>query len=286
MSRPSFEIFAQHYLSTILSNFGKVYLNEPVPRDPKLRIYKLPSRLGWRTDYLTAITAGNNRVMISPEVIGEAEMVNVLFEPDPDKSRVSLGLLGELTSVPCIIETLRSLPDTGALQTCLQYWLRWKTEDSGGMIPIDETPVYPDDDDDYDDYDEESDIEEEEEEFVVNKTLLIIVPSISRQNLEGFRAKPSGRNIPGIYEFAPAFCTTIIVTSLLPVNASTLWLRLLGRGPTQRSAILELVAPDIKHPHDAEVRQQLREWYRILLEGNMGKESKRLMETLAIVDRF
>jgi hypothetical protein len=64
MLRPSFEIFAQHYLSTILSNFGKVYLNEPVPRDPKLRIYKLPSRLGWRTDYLTAITAGNNRVMM------------------------------------------------------------------------------------------------------------------------------------------------------------------------------------------------------------------------------
>jgi len=64
MSRSSFEIFAQNYLSTILSNFGKVYLNEPVPRDLKLRIYKLPSRLGWRTDYLTAITAGNNRVMM------------------------------------------------------------------------------------------------------------------------------------------------------------------------------------------------------------------------------
>lgn len=56
-------------------------------------------------------------------------------------------------------------------------------------------------------------------------------------------------NIAGIYELAPVFCTTIVVTSELPQNFSTLWLRLLGRGITQRAAIMELLALDANHPH-------------------------------------
>jgi hypothetical protein len=34
-------------------------------------------------------------------------MVDVLFEPNREKSRTSVGLLGELTLSPCIIEIFR-----------------------------------------------------------------------------------------------------------------------------------------------------------------------------------
>jgi hypothetical protein len=54
---------------------------------PSLRIFKLPSRFNWGTEYLKEITHGDNRVMISPEVIGEAELVDILFEPNSQKSR-------------------------------------------------------------------------------------------------------------------------------------------------------------------------------------------------------
>ncbi|MFM6152814.1 MAG: hypothetical protein ACKPE3_07400, partial [Sphaerospermopsis kisseleviana] len=87
--------------------------------------------------------------------------------------------------------------------------------------------------------------------------------------------------IPGVYNLPPIFCTTIVVTSELPIEISTLWLRLLGRGRTQRQAIMEVFNSTIDDPLYSLVRQQLGEWYQVLLQGNMGKESKLLMQTLA-----
>jgi hypothetical protein len=287
MFRPAFAIFAQQYLSVLLGDFGTVYLNEPIPRNPNLRVYKHPSRSNWGTEFLSAVTAGNNRVMVSPEVIGEASLVDVLFEPDTEKSRTSLGLLGELASYPCIVEILRWAPDEWELQTCLHHWLTWRAEGSGSIIPIDEYLDPEEEEDEYEEEDEEeSDTSQESlrDRFNIDKTLLIIVPSIAPQQIEGFAAQPFIFNIPGIYELPPAFCTTIVVTSELPQDISTLWLRLLGRGRTQRDAILELLALDINYPHRAATVQQLQQWYRLLSQGQMGKESKQLMETLAIVD--
>jgi hypothetical protein len=179
------------------------------------------------------------------------------------------GLLGEYLSVPCIIEILRWGPDVWQLQDCLRHWLTWKSEASKNIMSANETSI--------DTPESRSDVREE-----VDKTLLIIVPSIASQHLQGFAAR-SCMNISGIYHFAPAFCTTIVVTSELPQNASTLWLRLLGRGSTQRAAIMEFNALDNNHPHCAVVRQQLREWYQLLSNSQMFKESKLLMQILASI---
>lgn len=270
MSRPPFTLFAQHYFSALLHDFGVVYLNEPVPRNPKLRVFKLPSRTNWGTEVLGALTEGNDRIMISPEVIGEAELVDVLFEPDDQKSRESLGLLGELLSVPCIIESLRWLPTTEELRTCMGHWLQWRVEADGGMIPVDETPSDRDvtnDDEDIDD-----------------KISLIIVPSITAKQLEGWGATPSPRRIPGVYQSPPAFCTTIIATSELPQIPSTLWLRLLSRGKTQRSAIWELIQLETDHPLRAVALQQFQQWYRLMSQGHRVKESAPLMQLLSQIE--
>jgi hypothetical protein len=98
MFRPAFTTFAQQYLSVLLGDFGTVYLNEPIPRNPNLRIFKHPSRFNWGTEYLSAITVGNDRVMVSPEVIGEAELVDVLFEPNTEKPRRIFAAL----YLPCV----------------------------------------------------------------------------------------------------------------------------------------------------------------------------------------
>ncbi len=180
------------------------------------------------------------------------------------------GLLGELLSVPCIIETLRWAPNVWELRDCLRHWLTWKAQASSNIIPVNETTVGT------------SELKSDRPSDV-DKTLLIIVSSIASQHLQGFAACPS-MNIAGIYELAPAVCTTIVVTNELPQNISTLWLRLLGRGITQRTAIMELLALDANHPHCALVRQQLRQWYQLLSNAQIFQESKRLMQTLAIVD--
>ncbi|MFM6151797.1 MAG: flagellar assembly protein H, partial [Sphaerospermopsis kisseleviana] len=62
---------------------------------------------------------------------------------------------------------------------------------------------------------------------------------------------------------------------------STLWLRILGRGKTQRQAIMELFNSGIDDPLYTLARQQLHQWYQLLLPGDMGKESQLLMQTLA-----
>jgi hypothetical protein len=285
MSRPAFAHFAQQYFAALLNDFGRVYQNEPVPRDPKLRVYKYPSRSNFGSALLGELTAGNDRVMINPEVVGEADLVDVLFEPDPEKSRASLGLLGELLFVPAIIETLRWRPDDWMYHTCLSHWLRWKSEASGGIIPIDATPVYEEEEEEDDDYDYDNPPEDEDdyEPEPVDKILLILMPTVTPEYLEYCGFCPSEHNIPGVYSSAPAFCTTIVATNQLPQDESTLWLRLLGRGPMQRAAIGELLQLDASHPQRNTAISQLQQWYQLLSSEQMGRESKRLMELLAQV---
>jgi hypothetical protein len=286
MSRASFTLFAQQYFSALLSDVGAVYLNEPVPRDPKLRIYKLPSRSNWGTEILSALTAGNDQVRISPEVIVEAELVDVLFEPNPQKSRAVLGVLGELLFAPCIIETFHCLPTDCELRTCLGHCLQWKVESSGSLIPIDETPVeYEEDEDEYEEDDEdESDDENEDSKEIVDKLLLIIVPSITTEQSVTWAIRPSPGNIPGLYNFPSAFCTTLIATDELPQTASTLWLRLLGEGATQHSAIQDLIHLKDDYPLRAAALQQLQQWYQRMLQEQLGEKSNALMRLLSQIE--
>jgi hypothetical protein len=280
MSRPAFTLFAQHYFSALLSNFGTVYLNELVPRDPSLRVYKIPSRSNWGTEVLGVVAGDNPQIMISPEVIAEAELVDVLFEPNEQQARASLGLLGDLLFVPCIIEPLRWIPTTWEIRTCLRHWLQWKIESDRSIIPAHETPVYEEEEEvEYNDEDEE-----EYEPEPIDKTLLIIVPSIVPEQLEEWGAHPSQRNIPGIYDFPSAFCTTVVVINELPQDSSTLWLRLLGRGQIQRAAIQELMSLEAHYPLRALAMQQLQQWHQLLLDGQMGQESKPLMQLLQQVE--
>ncbi len=284
MSRPSFAIFAQHYLDAILQGFGEVYLNEPMPRDPKLRVYKHPSRSNPATDVLKAALGDNPRVWINPEIIAEAKLVDVLFEPDVERSRESLGLLGELLFVPTIIAPFRWSPDSWTIRKSQSALFLWDAAEHGCIIPVDEEPIYDDDDDD-DDYNEE---EEEEEEEEITKNMVMIVPSIDRKLIKGFglsrsSRKISGRKISGVYEFAPAFWTTVVVVNELPKIPATLWLRILGRGPTQRGAIEELIQLEATHPQRSIALQQLRDWYHALVDGNMGRESAALMACLSKV---
>ena len=126
--------------------------------------------------------------------------------------------------------------------------------------------------------------EDEDEGEAIDKSLLIVVPSITPQQLNGWTAEPSNRNIPGIYDLPPAFCTTIVAIAELPSNPDTLWLRLLGRGLTQRQAIVELMHLKSDYPFRTVVLQQFKQWEQLLLQGRMGKESKHLMQVLSQID--
>lgn len=269
MVRPSFARFAQQYLAALLQDFGTVYLNTLVPRNPDLRVFELPSRNGWDTDYLRSATANQPtdqptewpQAMISPKVIGEARLVDVLFEPHPTpvgevsltaasemqrgRSLSSLGLLGNLLIAPAIIVPWRWAPNQWDFRKALSCLLQWQVEADIGMM-------------------------------------LIVAPSVFPQFLDNMGASPAA--VKGVYQMPSAYCTTIVVTSELPQDASTLWLRLLGRGPTQRAALQHLMQLEDDHPWRDRILAQFRHWSQHLAAGHQGKESRALTQMLATLD--
>lgn len=166
------------------------------------------------------------------------------------------------------------------MRKCRQQWLIWDSADHGGIIPVDEEPVYEEDEEyDYDEDDDEDDYEPEE----VTKILLTIVPSTDHHLIQGFGLNPCTQNIPGVYEFPPLCHATVIATNELPKTPSTLFLRILGRGPTQRGAIEELIALESSHPLRLVALKSLQDWYHLLLDGRMGRESAALMQSLSLL---
>jgi hypothetical protein len=276
----------QKYLSALLAPFGTVHLNAPIPRDPQLRVFKHPSRGGWGTEFLEAITAGTG-ARISPEVRGEATLVDVLFEPNPQRSRDELGVLGKLLSAPCIIECPEEVSEDD-----LDF-----LEDDAFLA---EDPAFFDDDDDDDDdefddeYNELNSLDKGRDSESLHTALhhwlmwnselnqsiipvdaqpvqedessskprrrkkvpahlsLLIMPTIEPKALTGFGATASELDVAGIYRLAPAFSLTIVVTSELPRSPETLWLRLLGTDETREQAIADFNALD--HPLKAIVQ--------------------------------
>lgn len=76
--------------------------------------------------------------------------------------------------------------------------------------------------------------------------LWILAPSASESLLNSFGAKLELENwTTGVYFLANSLRTAIVAINQLPVSSETLWLRLLGKGETQRQAVTELLAlPD------------------------------------------
>jgi hypothetical protein len=295
MQRPSFIPFAQHYLAALLETSGTVFLNEPMPRDPNLRVFKQPSRTNVATTMLQSLVGDNDRILISPEIIAEADLVDVLFEPQTSGHLDALGWLGQLVSYPTIIAVLRHFPDEWELRGTLKHWLTWKAEESRSIVPVNHPATateYEDEfedefedeyEDEYeDDWDDESELASATTEFEdkITKTMLILVPSLTTEMIQGFGLQLAPDYASGVYQFAPIFHVTVVVINQLPVQPATLWFRLLGRGPVQRQAIAELIAMPPDELRDRAVAQLLA-WYDLLKTKRAGQEAQRLMQSLA-----
>ncbi|GAP99789.1 hypothetical protein [Leptolyngbya sp. NIES-2104] len=116
---------------------------------------------------------------------------------------------------------------------------------NSSIIPVDEETLIDNKD------------ESEDEVLKCDRRLLVIVPQMTNQQLEGWGATVSCRPIAGLYELPPVYCTTIVCTRELPETLETLWLRLLSRGSMQRKAIADLLKLETNHPLRPVALQQL-----------------------------
>ncbi|RCJ24055.1 hypothetical protein A6770_28835 [Nostoc minutum NIES-26] len=95
----------------------------------------------------------------------------------------------------------------------------------------------------------------------------IVVPSASQDLLNGFGAKlKSGNWSDGIYFLPNIFRLAIVIVDRLPAIAETLWLRILGRGETQRQAVAELLALPESNTLKQNILRLITNWRIVLIQ--------------------
>ncbi len=215
-------------------------------------------------EYLQELLTPLGQVETSREVPGETRYVDVLFTPapQPQADPQMLGLLGQITSHPCLLEPFRMAVRPSEVRSCLSKLFdvfakienqaqRNKTRISEVNLPF----------------------------------LWILSPTASTTLLDGFNARLDLENWqPGIYFLGDYLKTAIVAIHQLPRTDETLWLRLLGKGRVQEQAIDELEALPTNHPQRDTVLKLLG-GLRAILERNtnLEQEDRKLIMRLSEV---
>jgi hypothetical protein len=171
--------------------------------------------------YLEELLGPFGEVAVGKEVLGESREVDVWFTPNPQSlvNAQALGLLGRLAAAPCLFEPYSDRPTTTEVRDCLlklfltQAQLQRESRRNKTRAVEDDLPQ-----------------------------LWILATSASERLLNGFRAQQDAAWPSGIYFLGDSLRTAIIAIDQLPCTSDTLWLRVLGKGATQKQAISELFA--------------------------------------------
>jgi Domain of unknown function (DUF4351) len=193
-------------------------------------------------------------VEISHEVLGESQLVDVYFVPNPQSARMpeSLGLLGQIAQTPCLMEPFRNQPTAMEVRSCLLKlfqvhgnYQRQARRESQSLL---ETNL---------------------------PQLWILAASASETLLQGFGASSASAWVSGVDCLPTSLRTAIVAINQLPTTPETLWLRLLGKGRTQQGAIAEVMTLDAKDLRRSSI---LANW-KITLEitGQAEAEQELLM---------
>jgi hypothetical protein len=178
--------------------------------------------------YLEELLTPLGKVETSRDVPGEVRQIDVWFAPTPQPAAAPqvLGLLGRFASGACLLEPFRNAPTTTEVRSCLVKLF----ELQGGLQ-------------------RKAKREEERIQEADLPRLWILAPTASGTLLEGFRARLDEENWgEGVYFFGEFLRTAIVAIHQLPRTEETLWLRILGKGATQRQAIEELIALPREQP--------------------------------------
>jgi Domain of unknown function (DUF4351) len=206
---------------------------------------------------LEEVLAPFGTVEISLEVTGEAQFVDVFFEPSSTQviAPQALGLLGRIAQTPCLLEPFRNQPTSFEIRSCLQKlyqvhgnYLRKAKREKESIA--------------------ENDLPQ----------LWILSASASDTLLNGFGVFANEEWESGVYFLHPSLRTAIVAINQLPRNEETLFLRLLGKGQTQKQAVDEVIAIDTEEPKRAAILRLLSNWkISIELTGQVEAEEELMM---------
>lgn len=213
-------------------------------------------------EYLEEILAPLGTIKKSKKVKSEVQEIDVWFEPasSPSRTELPLGLLGKMAVTPCLFEPFRNPPSEVEIRSCLSKLyavhsdvLR-KAKRTNQTIPEAELPF-----------------------------LWILTPTLSARMIEGFGTHSDESNwLKGVYFLAKSLKAGIVVIHQLPVNEDTLWLRVLGKGGTQKRAVEELVQLPEHNPFRENLLEILANWRKNLeLRDNLSSEEQEVIMNLS-----
>lgn len=213
--------------------------------------------------YLEELLAPLGQVETSRDVSSEVRQVDIWFVPaaSPSTEPQLLGLLGQMASSACVFEPFRNQPSPVEVRNCLLklYSLHGellrKARRENDSVSEAELPI-----------------------------LWILSPTCSTNLLNGFGAKldDSGSWVEGVY-FLPEYQKTALVAiNQLPITEATLWLRILGRGETQRQAAREIEALPNNHPFRRNILEIVGRWYvNLQTSQNLDEEDREVLMNLS-----
>jgi uncharacterized protein YjeT (DUF2065 family) len=173
------------------------------------------------------------------EVLGESKFVDVWFVPTTPLSSWAkdLGLLGQIIQSPCLLEPFRNAPSRTEIRTCVLklIWIQEEQRRKG---------------------------KQQTQSLQENNLpqLWILAAIASNPVIQDFGRQEQSQWGAGVYVLPKAFRTAIIAINKLPETPETLWLRVLGRGATQKKAIAEVFALPEAHPRRAGILRLLASW--------------------------
>jgi hypothetical protein len=173
----------------------------------------------------------------------------------------NLGLVAKITQTDCSIEVHSEQVDEAEVLTCIHKLfavfsdLQCQTKRESKTLDEENLPY-----------------------------LWILSPSTSENLLKGIGAKLDLENWPaGVYFLPNAFRTAIVAVNQLPVTTETLWLRILGRGETQRQAVTELLALPESNPLRQNTLRLITNWCIVLVQqqDNLTEDEQELVMNLS-----
>jgi hypothetical protein len=196
------------------------------------------------------------------EVPGEAKYVDVWFVPNGIAGAVeSLGLLGRMVERPSLFEPYRNVPLEQDIRVGTMKMV-WVQEDERrraklDVMPRDRLPV-----------------------------LWVLAAKMSKPLLQTFRLLPDPAWPQGVYFSGDGYTTGVVVIDELPVTDDTLWIRVLGRGETQKQAIKTLLAMPKSTPRRFETLRLVFSWRVTIDIDDLEAEFATQEEIMALSEAY
>lgn len=213
-------------------------------------------------EYLEELLTPLGTIKKSEKVKSEIQEIDVWFEPfsDQNQENLPLGLLGKMAKTQCLIEPFRNLPSEIEIRSCLLklYAVHGdvirKAKRENRNIAESELPI-----------------------------LWILKLTFSSRMIAGLGATEILEDwVQGVYFLPNILKTAIVAIHQLPVNEDTLWLRVLGKGGTQKRAVEELTELPENNPFRENLLEILADWRKNLeLRDNLSREEEEVIMNLS-----